>query len=70
MLVITRRRGEQIVFPSLGITVSVVHVRGRTARLGIDAPREIPILRGEVAEQVLGEVRPECTAERDLHVCE
>ena len=49
MLVMSRRKDEKIVFPGLGITVTLLNVRGNTARIGIDAPREISVLRDEIA---------------------
>ena len=49
MLVMSRRKDEKIVFPGLGITVTLLNVKGNTARIGIDAPREITILRDELA---------------------
>ena len=50
MLVLSRRESDQILFPSLGIAVEVLRVQGNTARLGISAPTEIPILRHEIAD--------------------
>lgn len=50
MLVLSRRAKEKIVFPSLGITVSVERIESNRVRLGIDAPPEIPVLRGELIE--------------------
>ena len=51
MLVMSRRKDEKIVFPGIGITITLVNVRGNTARIGIDAPREITILRDEVGRR-------------------
>ncbi len=48
MLILSRRAGEEIVIPELGITLDVVSVKGKTVRIGIDAPPEIRILRGEL----------------------
>jgi carbon storage regulator len=48
VLVLSRRVGEEIVIPEYGITVTIVGVRGRTVRLGITAPPNVPILRGEI----------------------
>jgi len=48
MLVLSRREAEKVLFPSLGITVEVTRVQGKTVRLGIDAPDEIRIVRGEL----------------------
>jgi len=50
MLVLSRRLDEMICFPDLGITVRVVGIHGATVRLGIEAPREVKILRGELID--------------------
>ena len=55
MLVLSRRENQKVLFPNLGITVEIVGVKGRNVRLGIDAPREIRVLRAELAEQTNGE---------------
>ena len=47
MLVLTRKRGEKVVIGG-GITVTVVAVTGNGVRLGIDAPEQVRILRGEL----------------------
>lgn len=49
MLVLSRRADEKIVFPSIGVTVHVLRVNGSVARIGIDAPPELRILRQELA---------------------
>jgi carbon storage regulator CsrA len=54
MLVLSRRLGESIVLPGLGITVRVVDVQGKVIRLGIEAPREISILRQELVGKTAG----------------
>jgi carbon storage regulator CsrA len=48
MLVLSRGANEEIQFPRLGISVKVVRVDGKRVRLGIDAPRDVEILRGEL----------------------
>jgi carbon storage regulator CsrA len=50
MLVLTRRPNESIVIPALGVTVRVLAVRGGRVRLGVEAPREVVVLRGELHE--------------------
>lgn len=47
MLVLSRKLNEKI---RLGdeITVTVLRVSGNTIRLGIDAPRDVRVLRGEL----------------------
>ena len=47
MLVLTRKPSESIRIGDR-ITVTVLEVLGNRVRLGIDAPREIPVLRGEL----------------------
>ena len=47
MLVLSRKSGQQIVING-NTVISVVSVRGKTVRLGIKAPGEIPIFRGEL----------------------
>src|SRR5688500_18773444 len=59
MLVVSRRPNDRIVFPKLGITVHVVRVEGRSVRLGIDAPRDVRVLRHEIADRDHEEVPPE-----------
>lgn len=49
MLVLSRREGERIVFPTIGVAVEVLRLKGNTARLGIDAPRSISVLRDELS---------------------
>jgi len=48
MLVLARRPGQKVVFPSLGVTIEVVRTRGSAMKLGIEAPEGVPILRDEV----------------------
>jgi len=48
MLILGRRANQSIVFPNCGITVRILDVNGRIAKIGIDAPRSIEIMRGEL----------------------
>ena len=47
MLVLTRKRNESIVIGD-DIEVTVLSVVGEKVRIGIDAPRDIPVFRMEV----------------------
>jgi carbon storage regulator CsrA len=47
MLVLARKRNEVIKIGS-DIVITVLEVRGSTVRLGIDAPKSVVILRGEL----------------------
>jgi len=47
MLVLSRKKGEQIVIDEDTI-ITVVEVKGNCVRLGVDAPKEKRILRKEL----------------------
>ncbi len=47
MLILTRRVDERI-FIGDNITLSVLEIEGNRVRLGLDAPKEVAILREEV----------------------
>ena len=48
MLVLSRKEGEQIVVPECRLTVTVFDIHGERVRLGISAPSEVRVYRGEV----------------------
>jgi CheY-like chemotaxis protein len=48
MLVLSRRPGQKVVFPSLGVTIEVLRAGGSVTKLGVEAPDDVPILRDEV----------------------
>ncbi len=58
MLVLTRRLNEEIVFPASHTLVRVLDVRGGTVRLGVEAPREVPVVRGELLGHQPGAAAP------------
>ncbi|MCA9141719.1 MAG: carbon storage regulator [Planctomycetaceae bacterium] len=47
MLVLTRKTQEQIHIGN-NITISILKLKGNTVRIGIEAPRDIRVLRGEL----------------------
>lgn len=49
MLVLTRKLGETIEIPSLGIRIEVVGFKGSRhgVHIGVSAPKDVKILRGE-----------------------
>ena len=51
MLVLARKVGQSIVI-SDNIEILVIEVRGDQVRLGIEAPREIPVHRKELLERI------------------
>lgn len=44
MLVLSRKIGEKIIIDET-ITVEVLEIRGERVRLGVEAPKEIPVVR-------------------------
>lgn len=48
MLILTRKVGESITIGDGSVTVSVMDIKGRQVRLGIEAPAEMPIHRMEI----------------------
>lgn len=51
MLVLSRKKNESIVINN-DITVVVVEIRGDKVRLGVEAPREVPVHRKEVYDAI------------------
>ncbi|MDR2346615.1 MAG: carbon storage regulator CsrA [Planctomycetaceae bacterium] len=51
MLVLSRKKNESVVIND-NITVVVVDVRGDKVRLGIDAPKDIPVHRKEIHDMI------------------
>lgn len=53
MLVLTRRLSEQIIIGD-HVRVTVISIRGEKVRLGIEAPKDIPVHRLEVYDAIRG----------------
>jgi carbon storage regulator len=51
MLVLSRKKNESIVINN-DITIVVVEIRGDKVRLGVEAPREVPVHRREVYDAI------------------
>jgi carbon storage regulator len=65
MLVLTRRLGESIRIGD-DISIRVLDIQRGQVRVAIDAPREIPVHREEIYQQVQEENRKAANAARRL----
>jgi carbon storage regulator len=58
MLVLSRKKNESIVIND-DITIVVVEIRGDKVRLGVEAPKEVPVHRREVYDAIKRSSVPE-----------
>lgn len=56
MLVLSRKVGQSIVIGE-GIEITVVEVKGDQVKIAIKAPKEVPVHRKEIYEQIQAENR-------------
>jgi carbon storage regulator len=54
VLVLTRKRNQSIII-SKNIVLTILEIDGERVKLGISAPREVSILREELAEEIARE---------------
>lgn len=53
MLVLTRRQQESVIIGEHGeIKITVLRINGNQVKIGIDAPKELPINRQEIYERI------------------
>lgn len=54
MLILTRKPGENILIgENMEICITIVGVKGAQVRIGIEAPKHIPVHREEIAALIL-----------------
>jgi carbon storage regulator len=57
MLILTRRAGETVIVGN-DVAVTIVAVKGNQIRIGISAPKNVPIHREEIYERIRRERQP------------
>ena len=62
MLALTRKKGESLVINN-NIEISILEVRGDQIKIGITAPKDVPIYRKEVYKQIQEENSASVSAE-------
>ena len=65
MLIITRRPGEKVMLGD-DVVIEVIEVSGSSVRIGIDAPKSIPVYREELWRAVKDENEAAAKAKVDL----
>ena len=58
MLVLSRKSGEKILIGP-NVTITIVRIGPNTVRLGIDAPRDMNIIREELSQSPPPQAEPE-----------
>ena len=56
MLVLSRKKNESIIINDQ-ITLTVIEIRGDKVRLGIEAPKDVPVHRREVYDAIQAQFR-------------
>ena len=51
MLILTRRIGETLMIGD-DVSITVLGVKGNQVRIGIDAPKDVPVPREEIYERI------------------
>jgi carbon storage regulator CsrA len=68
MLVLSRKQ-DQAIFIGDKVKITIVRVQGNSIRLGIEAPEDVRILRGELTEWHDISVDPSSLSEEEVATC-
>jgi carbon storage regulator len=55
MLVVSRKKGEDIVVPEFDIVFTILEVRGDRVRVGISAPSDVQVHRREIWQRIVAQ---------------
>ena len=56
MLALARKKGQSIIIAD-NIEITVLSIKGEQVKIGINAPKEIPVHRKEIYDQIVAENR-------------
>lgn len=62
MLALTRKKGESLIINN-NVEVTVLEIRGDQVKIGISAPKEVPVYRKEVYLQIQQETKEAMSVE-------
>ena len=66
MLILTRKLGESIAIGD-DIKVTLIDIQGKQVKIGVNAPKDVPIHRQEIYERIVGEnLLASMASDRDL----
>jgi carbon storage regulator len=60
MLILTRRVGEALKIGD-NIDITILSIKGNQVRIGINAPKDVPVHREEIYSRIKDENQPEYT---------
>jgi carbon storage regulator CsrA len=67
MLVLTRKASQQIQVGE-NIVITILNVKGNSVRIGIEAPRDVRVMRGELEPKTDGRPAPETEVTAEMAV--
>ncbi len=67
MLILTRRTGETVMIGN-DVTLTVLGVKGNQVRIGINAPKSVPVHREEIYERIKRELQGDADGNVDGNV--
>jgi carbon storage regulator len=66
MLILTRKLGESIAIGDQ-IKVTLIEIQGKHVKIGVNAPKDVPIHRQDIYERIVGEnLLASMASDRDL----